>query len=319
MRVAQAFILVYLAVQIGVGFRQIESWPFTHGPMFSKAPRSAKQYQYEGVRNDGSVFPLAARDLGRMRRPQLRRWIRELVVQSRTRDHRRFCAGLFAAYRARSSNAEAPVKLRVYRKLLEPGEGSGVETVSKELLVECSSSEIRRSVPAPRLVASAGMATFEAEWFSDSLPGSGRADESYWVLSNATGGYSGSGFVEAAPNRGTGMGDRTIGPRLDYQIDFHETGEYFVWVRMLGASPEDDSVHVGLNGNPVSFGRAGVRDSSGVWTWTGESRGRVPDSRISVVIDAPGTHTFHLWMREDGALVDKFVLVADRAFTPPAS
>ena len=52
------------------------------------------------------------------------------------------------------------------------------------------------------------------------------------------------------PNGSSGgwTGLDLTGPRLDYDINFTETGTYRLWVRTAGASGNDDSFHAGLDG-----------------------------------------------------------------------
>ena len=142
--------------------------------------------------------------------------------------------------------------------------------------------------------------------------GSGAAASSYWNWlgdSSASGGLA----IRAEPNNGVNTQLQTIGPRVDYHIEFTNPGTYRVWARMKGGG-SDDSIHIGLDGTPLTndagtgFGR-----SSSSWTWVDEVGGGPQD--LSVTIPAPGRYTLNMWMREDGVAVDKLVLDAT-ATTP---
>ena len=81
----------------------------------------------------------------------------------------------------------------------------------------------------------------------------------------------------------------------------------------MAATGADDSLHVGLNGTLRSGGSLGLGGIGG-WTW----RNALGDgTRVTLnVSSTPGTHTFNLWMREDGVKVDAFILTTDASFVP---
>ena len=111
------------------------------------------------------------------------------------------------------------------------------------------------------------------------------------------------------------MGDTTNGPRIGFNISFETPGTFNVWVRMSGPSGSSDSIHLGLNGMPVTFGANGL----GIWdpavgdTWMWkDSMG----SRITIEVPTPGVHQFYIWMREDGVRVDSIILTTDNQYNP---
>ena len=151
----------------------------------------------------------------------------------------------------------------------------------------------------------------QAEAFTGQGAGSGAAAGHTWSqFSDAAAG--GGLAVEATPNSGVNTGDGTIGPRLDYAINFTETGTYYVWVRSSGANGADDSYHVGLNG-VLRSGRSLGMGSTGGWTWRNTLAN---GTRVTVVVSTTGVHTFNLWMREDGVKVDAITLTTDPLFVP---
>ncbi len=112
------------------------------------------------------------------------------------------------------------------------------------------------------------------------------------------------------PNVTLNVMDTMIGPRLNYEIDFVNTGTYYVWVRMLGLNGTDDSIHVGLDGAPTTYGGLGMTDTHGTWHW--EDRvAQDANRRVMVNVSSKGVHTLSVWMREDGTLVDKILLTKD--------
>jgi len=124
------------------------------------------------------------------------------------------------------------------------------------------------------------------------------------------------------PDSGINLGNTgftTNGPRLDFKIVFATAGTHYIWLR--GGDPRGDgsgdSVHAGVDG--ATFASATRIDGAPTFNidtgcnWVGNIQG---DTRASVTVDAAGTHTLNLWMREDGFLLDKILLTTDSAFTP---
>jgi hypothetical protein len=74
----------------------------------------------------------------------------------------------------------------------------------------------------------------------------------------------------------------------------------------------DNSVHVGLDGAAI----ASADRITGLTADYGWVNGTIDGQIATLVIDTPGVHTVNLWMREDGAIVDRLLLTRDVAFTP---
>jgi hypothetical protein len=150
-------------------------------------------------------------------------------------------------------------------------------------------------------VESGGLAVMEAEHYQDSTTASGHS----WIRANGVPGFAGDAAMQATPNSGTSLTTNipTSSPRLTYQIRFATAGSYKVWVRGWAASRTDDSLYVGVDGQvrqPVNY------DQINVWTW----------KSAQILITNVGLHEINLWMREDGAYVDRLLLATDSAFTP---
>jgi hypothetical protein len=98
-----------------------------------------------------------------------------------------------------------------------------------------------------------------------------------------------------------------------YEVDFAMPGRYYVWVRSFSRGNEDNSVHVGLNGEwPASGQRIQFCPGRNQWYW--DNRQRTIDDHCGVIggiwIDVPsaGRHTVEFSMREDGFVMDAFYL-----------
>ena len=99
------------------------------------------------------------------------------------------------------------------------------------------------------------------------------------------------------------------GPRLDYRLYVTTPGTYSVWVRLMGNGSKNDSVHVGINGEAVTT-EAGMGISSrGKFRWKNNVLRGV--KKVTVKISKRGYHIFNLWMREDGVIVDKILLLSN--------
>ena len=177
--------------------------------------------------------------------------------------------------------------------------------------------------------------SIEAENF-DNLDGQVDND---WTLNGgapaATSGASGGGWVWSnsdnadAYTGGTGPANAFANAsRLDYQVEFQEAGDYYVWIRAYtpGGSG-DDSLYLGLDGAvPTYFynhffdiqdaGANGVGIGLGTdWNWQ-QARLSADGVFVPVVISDPGVHTVSLFVREDNLYVDKLVFTKDATWAP---
>jgi hypothetical protein len=102
------------------------------------------------------------------------------------------------------------------------------------------------------------------------------------------------------------------GPRLDYDLDFQSTGRYFIYIRarvndeINNGTSDDDSLLIGMDGNLISnqgYGVSGFVERE--WLWEGSYWNSISEVNIS----RSGTHTFNIWMRENGLVVDRIFLI----------
>jgi glucose/arabinose dehydrogenase len=156
-----------------------------------------------------------------------------------------------------------------------------------------------------------GMVSMEAENHDDEVAQGGHQWD-HLVLAGSSGGE----VMEAMPNTGATVntGYTSGSPRMDYNVNFTQTGTHYVWIRGTGPSGADDTVHVGLDGVETTTStsdRIGSFGTSLVWlnsTLDG----------VGATIDVPSTglHTLNVWMREDGFRIDKIVLATSGTYTP---
>jgi hypothetical protein len=152
--------------------------------------------------------------------------------------------------------------------------------------------------------------SLEAEDAKDSV----KKDKLGWVKVTAPAGYSGTGAMQAMPNDNVLNEEDYVekSPRLDFEVDFKVAGKYFVWVRGLGETIEDNSCHVGLDGKAVDTADK-IAEFDTEWTWTVDTKDGEP---ATLKIDAPGKRTLNVWMREDGFVIDRIILTTDAKLAP---
>ena len=141
-----------------------------------------------------------------------------------------------------------------------------------------------------------------------------RSSKSWNLLTTITG-FSGTGYLQSLPNTGTliDTGYPTTSPELQYRINFTTTGTYYIWMRGRGPTTSDDSIHAGMDGTAPSSAK-GISSFPNSWTWSRSITGGV----ATIVVSITGLHTFNLWMREDGFIVDKILLRKDSSSTAPS-
>jgi len=158
-----------------------------------------------------------------------------------------------------------------------------------------------------------GIVSIEAEHYANNAPQGGHQ----WTFVTSPCDYSDEGVMEATPDSGTNQdtGYAANSPRLDFLVDFVKTGTHYVWVRGYGKDDSADSCHAGLDGQEISTCDR-IQNFITFYTWHKETMDG-PDATFNVT--TAGIHTFNIWMREDGFVIDKIVLTTDISYTPVGS
>lgn len=153
----------------------------------------------------------------------------------------------------------------------------------------------------------------EAESASSVTARSGKT----WQTVTSRAGFVGTGARQVLPNSGTSVATNVVAtsPQMSYQVRFSAPGTYYLWARGFGATTADDSVHAGL-GNQVSANGMNF-GALNKWVWFNRVLGS--GARATIAVPSAGTHVVNLWMREDGAIIDRLVLTTNAAFTPSGS
>lgn len=138
----------------------------------------------------------------------------------------------------------------------------------------------------------------EAEAYDQLLPLPGTTGSAEWTVENDLADASGASYLIALPNDGVNCLEEPptdCGGVAIYDLPEMAPGTYYLHLRSSAATPGEDSVFYGIDGNLIDF--ADLPD--GVpWAWRRHTLG-VLDQTL---------HHLHIWVREDGAAIDRFVI-----------
>jgi poly(beta-D-mannuronate) lyase len=141
----------------------------------------------------------------------------------------------------------------------------------------------------------------EAENHSSETSGGGKS----WEPVNESGASGGPGpNAMSTDNTGAKVDPPGISsPRLEYLIQVPSSGRYRIHVRGRGPTNSDDSIHVSINGSTMPFATLVVPASNppapaAAFGWVTSDSLLIPSGLQAVTI----------WMREDGAIIDKIVV-----------
>ncbi|WP_299059097.1 hypothetical protein [uncultured Polaribacter sp.] len=108
---------------------------------------------------------------------------------------------------------------------------------------------------------------------------------------------------------------------VHYKVKISTPGRYYVWAKAFSTGPEDNGVHVGINGKWPDSGKR-LQWCKGKKTWYWESKQRTKEvhcgieNAIYLDIDKAGEHTIQFSMREDGFEMDEWLMTTDINFNP---
>jgi hypothetical protein len=146
------------------------------------------------------------------------------------------------------------------------------------------------------------------------------ADPNSWAVNIP--GYSGTGYMTPLPNVNYNVNTIISGDcGLTYNVYFQDPGIYYIWCRAWGdSSPgpaQSKSCNFGIDGveQTSSFRMGGGPGfPQGAWNWDNINAGSSQPCYVTVTNN--GWHVMNLWMREDGLVVDKFLLTTNTAYGP---
>ncbi len=159
--------------------------------------------------------------------------------------------------------------------------------------------------------ATNGLVSMEAENYTSKADRSSHA----WTAKDDILDDSGTGAMQATPDNGTNItaSIAATSPELRYSVNFTKTGTHYIWLRGYTTVGENNSVHTGLDGAVPGTADNIETNTFNTWVWIKDTRDGV---RASLNVATTGLHTFSVYMREDGFIVDKIVLTTDASYVP---
>ena len=166
-------------------------------------------------------------------------------------------------------------------------------------VVECLGSNIQ-------FVVENNYSFIEAEQYSVCTFGQNGV-ASLWNISTNFSNFSGTGYMIALPDGKHYLGDSTNGPHLVYNLTTEHIGIHHIWIRMSASDSRGDSIHLGLNSEPLTLGGNGFStENNSEWNW----------EYITLNLTSSGANQIDIWMREDGVMIDSLILTMDSNFIP---
>ncbi|GDY22270.1 hypothetical protein LBMAG56_36170 [Verrucomicrobiota bacterium] len=127
-------------------------------------------------------------------------------------------------------------------------------------------------------------------------------------------GSAGSSAMQALPNLGRNIGTSiaTTAPQMDFVVNFNRSGPHYLWLRGMASDANNDTCHAGLDG-AVQATSDKATGFTPAWSWT---RKTIDGPAATINVPTVGLHTFTIWMREDGLILDKIILTPNAAYVP---
>ena len=152
-----------------------------------------------------------------------------------------------------------------------------------------------------------GLVVIEAEHFSKRIDRGGQA----WTQQTMNGAIA----MQALPDRSSPIQNDYAprSPQLDYPVRFVRAGTHYVWIRGLATTDAANSMHIGLDGVALPGGTALSFSANSKWVWS-----KMKPDKIVAKVEVPsaGLHVINLWMREDGASLDRLLLTPNDTYAP---
>jgi hypothetical protein len=165
-----------------------------------------------------------------------------------------------------------------------------------------------------RVASQVGQVVVDAENSHASIARGGQQWAVYRNGSRPAGSVCGGAMV-SEPDSGVQIdaGYATTAPERQYRIQFTAPGTYYVWLRAWAANTNNNSVNVGLDGQPTTTADRISVGTLNAWTWV---RGTMDGPVATLVVPTAGQHTVNVWMREDGMWIDRMLLTTSSTFVP---
>ena len=138
---------------------------------------------------------------------------------------------------------------------------------------------------------------------------------------------SGGAYVEILPDTRRTHDDKLISGQnfintagkmavLHYKVHFNTPGKYYVWARIFSTGPEDNGMHVGIDGTWPETDQRMQWTGKQNWVWGSKQRTTKKHSgepyKLFLNVDKPGEHVIAFAMREDGTEFDKWMMIQEK-------
>ncbi|MBP2832882.1 glycoside hydrolase family 9 protein [Aquimarina sp. U1-2] len=150
-----------------------------------------------------------------------------------------------------------------------------------------------------------GLVSMEAEEATSQSNGTGSFASMSWQQQNDAS-ASNSNFMIVPDNGNINSAGTLNGPRLDFVIDFVQTGTHYIWIRQKSPNGADNSIIPAFD--DVLIADWNMPDALTEWTWS--------KAGFTFNVTSTGIHTFSIYMREDGTPIDKIELATNPSYTP---
>lgn len=169
-----------------------------------------------------------------------------------------------------------------------------------------------------QVTETAGTLRIEAESFNGNTARTIGGVNYAWTEFSDTPGFSGTGYIEAAPADGAAATTVTANwpstsPQVDYTITFNNPGTYYVWIRGYAGDAASAGAYIGLNGSSPTNARIDLQQFN-AWSWSNTAVGL--STPVSITIPSAGTYTLNLWMRDSWVDIDRILLTRNPNFSP---
>ncbi len=187
----------------------------------------------------------------------------------------------------------------------------------------CSEEEWQRACavvtptvyPIAEPAANNGLIVFEAEDFfatTSATSTGGTAATRAWEP-DYTIGFSGMMALRANPDTGANISNANSlaqSPRLEYRVNFTQTGTHYIWALMFRPNANGNTVNVGIVSNATTANaptRTITDGTTGAWTW-GVSG--------TINVTATGVGLVEVYMGKDGVKLDAIAVSRSNSVTP---
>ncbi len=145
-----------------------------------------------------------------------------------------------------------------------------------------------------------------------------------WTKSKSISGYSGSGYMQAPSGSPRTLTYKSSNTRVEYDINFQETGTYYLHLRTHASTHSNNGLFATMNGRKFNYGHSRAYYIAVPWMnkWWCYADGGGAEGRgykISINISKKGVQTLAIVRRDKGSRVDRIWLTKHVRTSPKAS